>query len=738
MLGVIGSSFSFAIAKFGDRLSEAKTNNEKGFVLVYCSITLLVVTALGGFAVDVGNWYSKAGRLQSAADAAALAGAPYLPGDVPAAIAAAESSLKENGFSLALVNDKNGGVHGGTGAKKDTPTAFVKQDPEKPTRLIVEIGNTYPTFFTSLLGYNQQTLIREATATYRMAIPMGNPGVVLGYEPKGAGFDSVQNVSADTTGNGTYWLNIAGGKSDKINGDKYTAMRCTASAVDGCSDNTTDDYKEGDKVQGGHTRAHQYLLHVPASVSGKITLQVFDGAFVDVGSGCNVAQARGNVNPEHGGKDGLDLTDPQLASVASANGLPSNLYGAGPDNQACTGDAASSLPGSHSLNKAPELSLAVYNVTGDIEGKLDEQVGKTATYPSVTVKDSTSLANQLATNEDGIRDSFRRWNTFVTIDVPSTKDSGYSYSGYDYIIRAETPEDSYGNNHYSLRAGLGSEGSWNQTGNKGMSLSAQGHMAVFTNAKSNTSRFYFAKFTDSQAGRTIDVNLFDIGDGPAPISVNLIKPSKATGIGTGFGKCEQLGPDTYKSLRNPCNISYATRTMSGGIPGYDGRNVTLHFKLPDDYRCADDGGSGCWMALEFTTDKPASDTTTWEILDCGRPLRLIQPGQPEAMDSCPSPSGVQATPEEPVTTTTTTKPSTTTTAKQTTTTKKPSTTTTKKPGNTTTSQRPGTSTTKKPTTTTQRPPSTSTTKKPTTTTSKPNTTTTKKPATTTTIYIGGT
>lgn len=734
MLGVIDSSFSFAIGKFGDRFTELKDRNERGFVLVFCSVTLLVMTSLGGFAVDVGNWYSKASKLQNAADAASLAGAPYLPGDVNGAIAAAKQSLEQNGFGHALVNDQAGDVHGGAGVKKDTPTVYISQDATYPSRLKVEVGQTVPNYFTSLLGYNQQTLIRAANASYRMAIPMGNPGTVLGAEP----FGTVQNASLNVSGNSAYWLNIAGGASDKINGDKYTAMNCSASTVDGCSDNTTDDYKEGEKYQGGDTRAHQYLLHVPAGVSGPITLQVFDGAFVDTGSGCNVAQVNGNVNPNNGQKYGIDLTDPALAAQAPSS-VP-DLYASGPDSPYCTGDSASSLPNSHSLDKAPELTLEVFNVTGDVDGKLDTQVGDSKTYPSVTVKDSASLANQLATNKDGIKDSFRQWNTFVTIHPPSGKDGGKNVHGYDYIIRAETPKNSYGNNHFSLRAGLGDELNWNRTGNKGMSLSAKGHFAVFTNSKSRTSKFYFAKFTDSQAGRVIDVNLFDIGDGPAPISVKLIRPTNASGLTNNFGRCEQLGPYNYSILRENvgCRIVEAERTAVGSVPGYDGRNVTLHFTLPTDYRCTDDGGSGCWMALEFETSKPAQDTTTWEILDCGRPLRLIETGKPEALDNCPSPSGVKATPEEP--TTTTTEAPTTTTQRQTTTTTK-QTTTTRKP-NTSTTQRPNTSTTQRQTTTTQRQTSTTqrqttTTQRQTTTTRKP-TTTTQRPTTTTTIYIGGT
>ena len=254
MLGVIGSSFSFAIANVRGRLTEAKARNERGFVLVFCSLTLMVITSLGGFAVDVGNWYLTAGRLQSAADSAALAGAAYLPGDVEDAVGAAEASLRQNGFSNIKINNATGGVHGGTDAKKGTPTAFIYPDAMHPNRLHVEIGRTVDNYFTSLLGYNQQTLIRSANASYQPEILTGSPGVVLGNEPSTLG-----SVQYSQGYNGKYWLNIAGGQTDKANGDKYTAKVCgNSTATDGCAGGVNKD------VADEASRSHQYLslIHI--------------------------------------------------------------------------------------------------------------------------------------------------------------------------------------------------------------------------------------------------------------------------------------------------------------------------------------------------------------------------------------------------------------------------------------------------------------------------------------------
>jgi uncharacterized membrane protein len=54
-------------------------DRERGQVLALCSVFLVVLLGFAAMAVDVGSWYVEKHKLQSAADAAALAGAGHLP-----------------------------------------------------------------------------------------------------------------------------------------------------------------------------------------------------------------------------------------------------------------------------------------------------------------------------------------------------------------------------------------------------------------------------------------------------------------------------------------------------------------------------------------------------------------------------------------------------------------------------------------------------------------------------------
>src|ERR1700736_5097768 len=70
-------------------------------------VALLLTTLLGfvGLVVDVAWFQLNLVRVQRAADAGALAGSVYLPGNVPGARAAAKAATSQNGFT-----DAQGGV----------------------------------------------------------------------------------------------------------------------------------------------------------------------------------------------------------------------------------------------------------------------------------------------------------------------------------------------------------------------------------------------------------------------------------------------------------------------------------------------------------------------------------------------------------------------------------------------------------------------------------------------------
>ncbi|HEY6317973.1 MAG TPA: pilus assembly protein TadG-related protein [Acidimicrobiia bacterium] len=86
-------------------LRRQRPDDETGIVLVFTAISLVVLLALAGFAVDFSHWSREEARLQKAADAAALAGAVYMPDNTGnVAYTTAQAIAGRNGFT----NGQNG------------------------------------------------------------------------------------------------------------------------------------------------------------------------------------------------------------------------------------------------------------------------------------------------------------------------------------------------------------------------------------------------------------------------------------------------------------------------------------------------------------------------------------------------------------------------------------------------------------------------------------------------------
>src|SRR5260221_14094100 len=73
---------------------------ENGQALVVAVLFLVVVIGGAAVAIDVGAWYREQRQAQSAADAAALAGAQALPNNAGQALALAQTYADNNGGSL--------------------------------------------------------------------------------------------------------------------------------------------------------------------------------------------------------------------------------------------------------------------------------------------------------------------------------------------------------------------------------------------------------------------------------------------------------------------------------------------------------------------------------------------------------------------------------------------------------------------------------------------------------------
>lgn len=542
---------------------------ENGAVAVLVGLLMPVLMGFAGLALDVGHWYLTGSREQKAADAAALAGTVYLPGDPVRAEAVARDVAEENGY----VNDG------------DTVVTVTQET--NPVQLRVTIRQTVGNFFTPVFGIPTTAITRTGVAEFQGPVPMGSPANTYGDEPIGAG-DQRWSTTYTASNQPRFWANVAGPQSVKRNGDAFQAARC--SAEDGCTGSTNDDYS----VHG-----YFYTVTVPASSAGrKLAIEVFDPAFVNVGDHCtqrmtNATTAR---NPY--------VTD------------ESTRYAAG-DGQFCSGDQL--FTGSSGDGVPPTTTFVFRSPTSTPWDPLSAPVINSATCAPRQYRGyDVELAGALNApgGDDALQQVFRRWVRVCTIDAPV---AGQYFLQVRTNIRlggnpsgaGDPSTPGGGHNRYAIRASL-VDAAGGPAG-AGVKIEASAAMGIYANAPSATTQFHLARVPSGSGGRTLILSFFDISDSSQPGQLSILAPTDSN---VTFGNCVASGPQT--AVLPTCTISANS--------SFNGRWEQVRVPLPDDYRCDDLDPLGCWVRIRYNYGSGATvqDTTTWTASIEGDPVRLIE------------------------------------------------------------------------------------------------------------------
>ena len=131
---------------------------QRGQVAVIFAGSIVLFIALSALVVDVANYWVNTLRIQRAADAAALAGAVYLPGDTATAYSVALASAAQNGY-----------VPG------PNVTITTVQDASDARQLDVTIATHVATYFARVVGQNSWPAQKTAFGVYVLPVPMGSP-----------------------------------------------------------------------------------------------------------------------------------------------------------------------------------------------------------------------------------------------------------------------------------------------------------------------------------------------------------------------------------------------------------------------------------------------------------------------------------------------------------------------------------------------------------------------------------
>lgn len=554
-----------------------RNRRERGIALVWMALTLLVMVLFAGFAVDVSNWYLQAERLQRAADAGAHAGVIFLPGDLPSATTTAKSTVSKNGYT--------------TGGSANT-TVTVTQEPN-PNRLRVKISTDVPTFFVSLVGIDDVRMTREAVAEYIAPVPMGSPQNKLGNDPDGA--DPGTQL----------WVNISGPQTGKEQGDRYQSKICSTGTY-GCSGTTNNEYA---------TDGYFYALDVTSKGTGDLNFDVYDAAWVNTGFGCENYMPTSDQITGRNGFVALTTRFPDAATrygsarYCSGDGHPGSSSASAvsttfrflrPDNTPWNN--TDNLP----VPSCPPLTIPGYNPA----------------YAPNGWSSSNAIYNWLM-NDPSFAQTFHRWRTLCTVPNGSVEIGKYIVQVRTNVTAAaptayNSSVSTQGHNHMSFRTGFGTAGTAALDGSK-VTLTALGRLPIFANASGADTRFYLARVLPTDAGRTLRINLFDMGEGSQPGTLQILPPAEYAST---FSNCS-ISRDDNASL----SVNRSTCTLSNvSSSSYNGRLLTIDVPIPKTYTCDTSQVTGCWIKIKaiYPSGATVTDATTWSAAILGSPIRIVE------------------------------------------------------------------------------------------------------------------
>jgi Flp pilus assembly protein TadG len=237
-----------------ERLVKRLRKEDGGFALPFIASVLVLLLLMSAFAIDLGWFFLNGSRIQRAADSSALAGVVFLPSDVGNVTAKSVDGANANGYDIGTVN----GAPVVGGGPDDLAWRQLADN-----KLEVSLTSTVSTFFLKVIGFDQLTMTRTATAQYVKPVPLGAPANCIGIGqtvtstglPNGNGNAAYQKCNEFTQ---NFWSAINGRLTAKEHGDPY-APSCNYQCTGGTNPNFDPNYYFAVEVPPGATNVDVFL-----------------------------------------------------------------------------------------------------------------------------------------------------------------------------------------------------------------------------------------------------------------------------------------------------------------------------------------------------------------------------------------------------------------------------------------------------------------------------------------------
>jgi Flp pilus assembly protein TadG len=157
-----------------------------------------------------------------------------------------------------------------------------------------------------------------------------------------------------------------------------------------------------------------------------------------------------------------------------------------------------------------------------------------------------------------------------------------------------------------------------------------GTMSIYANIPSGTTNLYMAQIPAIDAGKTMEIRMFDVGDVDADAYMEFLAPTSSAWTAQPFTWYDSDVGDTNVTIPYPLPNSSATMsdgkpgivTTNGGSRPFNDHWLIVDIPIPPNYT-APQGG---WWKLAYTyVGGAAHDRTTWKVTVIGNPVHLIVP-----------------------------------------------------------------------------------------------------------------
>jgi hypothetical protein len=557
-------------------MSYSRRKDERGAVLAFTAVGILVLILIVALGIDYSYWLVHKRSLQHAAEAAALAGAAYMPDGTKA------------GAKALQVATLNGFTNGGN-------ISVVGHAIPPSTYQVTITDNATPTFFSAPVLGGKITTSGNATASVGHPIDMGSPTNHIG----------TGNFYATGSHREGFFNHVYGPCNSAESGDQY---------------NTKIDFADYLDAGGG---GHPMWSCTPGPFApGPGSWYNYAADSTHFPNAHYASGIQNNPYYTHGDGHTFIVDIPQT--------LTENwhllIYGATGKDPSNGGGGSRAT---HNIGAPWTTDFTLYDSSGSASNPIGSTVKRTKSYAA-----NASLSSPKTLFAPGIGTN-TTWDDFYTFPAGTVAGS--------YALNMQTPQMMRGELSYSLLAESESAllgGSIQDcAGASCVHIYGFEHIVVDDQNVSGSPTFYVARVGKEWAGRSIELDAWDLADGMK--NVKLLDPDLNVMGGAASNWTSKWGDGT-KPNGDPCDsscpppaagkldidVDFAQNPglvpeASGGInnQGYNRHLLRFIFTVPTTYNPPDEDHS--WVRVQLTPKSSgASDTSTWTIHAVGIPVRL--------------------------------------------------------------------------------------------------------------------